>query len=83
MLSPDGRLVIQDAFLHDQLSLYPEEASLFTVSMLLFTERGNTYSLRDTAQWLNAAGYVKIRPIKMKQGTEDWDGGLLEAACQV
>ncbi len=79
-LAPGGRLIIQDAFLHDREGLYPEEASLFAVSMLLFTERGNTYSLRDTARWLQAAGYVKIRPIKMKKGTEDWDGGLLEAA---
>jgi hypothetical protein len=47
--------------------------------MLLFTERGNTYSLRETARWLHEAGYVKIKPIKMKKGTEDWDGGLLES----
>ncbi|MBI4001086.1 MAG: methyltransferase [Nitrospira defluvii] len=79
-LAPGGRLIIQDAFLHDREGLYPEEASLFAVSMLLFTERGNTYSLRDTARWLKEAGYVKISPIKMKPGTEDWDGGLLEAA---
>lgn len=80
VLNPGGRLIIQDAFLHDREGLYPEEANLFAVSMLLFTERGNTYSLRDTARWLKEAGYIKIRPIKMKQGTEDWDGGLLEAA---
>jgi SAM-dependent methyltransferase len=79
-LSPGGRLIIQDAFLHDREGLYPEEASLFAVSMLLFTERGNTYSLRDPARWLKGAGYVKIRPMKMKRGTEDWDGGLLEAS---
>ena len=79
-LSPGGRLIIQDAFLHDQEGLYPEEASLFAVSMLLFTEGGNTYTLKDTAQWLKEAGYLKIKPIKMKQGTEDWDGGLLEAS---
>ncbi len=78
-LPPGGRLIIQDAFLHDREGLYPEEASLFAVSMLLFTERGNTYSFRETAEWLRGAGYVKIRPIKMKKGTEDWDGGLLEA----
>jgi SAM-dependent methyltransferase len=79
-LSPGGRLIIQDAFLHDREGVYPEEASLFAVSMLLFTERGNTYSLRETARWLQAAGYVKIRPVKVKKGTEDWDEGLLEAA---
>lgn len=79
-LSPGGRLTIQDAFLHDREGLYPEEASLFAVSMLIFTERGNTYSLRDTARWLKGAGYVKIKPIKMKRGIGDWDGGLLEAS---
>lgn len=78
-LTPGGRLIIQDAFLHGREGLYPQEASLFAVSMLLFTERGNTYSLRETARWLHEAGYVKIRPIKRKKGTEDWDGGLLEA----
>lgn len=81
-LTPGGRLIIQDAFLHDREGLYPQEASLFAVNMLLFTERGNTYSLRETARWLRSAGYGKIRPIKMKQGTEDWDGGLLEAVRQ-
>lgn len=46
-LSPGGRLIMQDAFLHDREGLYPEEASLFAVSMLLFMERGNTYSFRE------------------------------------
>jgi SAM-dependent methyltransferase len=42
-LNPGGRLLIQDAFLHDRNGLFPEEAILFAVSMLLLTERGNTY----------------------------------------
>lgn len=79
VLSPGGRLIIQDAFLHDPEGLYPEEASLFAVSMLLFTERGNTYSLRETTEWLRTAGFAKVRPVRMQKETEDWDGGLLEA----
>ena len=78
-LSHGGRLIIQDAFLHDREGLYPEEASLFAVSMLLFTPAGNTYSFSETAEWLRAAGFVRVRPLRMKKGTEDWDGGLLEA----
>ena len=78
-LNPGGRLIIQDAFLHDREGLYPEEASLFAVTMLLFTERGNTYSLRQTVSWLREAGFTAVKPIKMKRGTEDWDGGLLQA----
>lgn len=78
-LAPGGRLLIQDAFLHDANGLYPQEASLFAVTMLLFTDRGNTYSIRETTKWLKAAGFARVRPVRMKKRTEDWDGGILEA----
>ncbi len=82
-LSPGGRPIIQDVFFHDREVLYPEEASLFAVSMLFLAEQGNTYSCRETAEWPRGVGYLKIRPITMKKGTEDWDGGLLEAVRRV
>ncbi|MEO6110480.1 MAG: class I SAM-dependent methyltransferase, partial [Nitrospiraceae bacterium] len=78
-LNPGGRLLIQDAFLHDRNGLFPEEASLFAVSMLLFTERGNTYSTAETRAWLTDAGFERIKVLRMKKGTEDWEGGILEA----
>jgi len=78
-LNPGGRLLIQDAFLHDREGLFPEEASLFAVSMLLFTERGNTYSAAETRAWLTNAGFERIKVLRMKKGTEDWEGGILEA----
>ncbi len=78
-LAPGGRLLIQDAFLHDANGLYPQEASLFAVTMLLFTDRGNTYSVRDTTKWLQRAGFGRVRTLRMKRKTEDWDGGILEA----
>ncbi len=78
-LAPGGRLLIQDAFLHDANGLHPQEASLFAVTMLLFTDRGNTYSVRDTAAWLTRAGFGRVRTLRMKRKTEDWDGGILEA----
>jgi cyclopropane fatty-acyl-phospholipid synthase-like methyltransferase len=78
-LIPGGRLIIQDAFLHDKEGLYPKEASLFAVAMLLFTEQGNTYTIHETSSWLRQAGYSTVKPLKMKRGTEDWDGGLLQA----
>lgn len=79
-LADGGRLVIQDAFLHDREGLFPEEASLFAVSMLLFTEGGNTYSVAETSAWLKDAGFDSVRPVRMKKGKEDWEGGILEAA---
>jgi SAM-dependent methyltransferase len=78
-LSEEGRLVIQDAFLHDREGLYPEEASLFAVSMLLFTDTGNTYSVAETTAWLKTAGFTSVKPVRMIKGKEDWEGGILEA----
>ena len=73
-LNPEGRLLIQDAFLHDRDGLFPEEASLFAVSMLLFTESGNTYKAADTKGWLTDAGFERVRVLRMKKGTEDLGG---------
>ena len=79
-LTERGRLIVQDAFLHDREGLYPEEASLFAVSMLLFTSTGNTYSVTDTAAWLMEAGFASVKPVKMAKGKEDWEDGIIEAA---
>lgn len=80
-LTPGGRLIIQDAFLHDREGLYPVEASLFAVSMLLFTEGGNTYSASETAQWLKDTGFVAVKSLPIRKGTEDWEDGVLEASA--
>lgn len=80
-LNPGGRLIIQDAFLHDREGLFPAEASLFAVSMLLFTEQGNTYSVAETGTWLREAGFERIRLLRVKKGTEDWEDGILEAVA--
>lgn len=80
-LAPSGRLIIQDAFLHDREGLHPAEASLFAVSMLLFTEGGNTYSVSETATWLKAAGFMGVKILPIKEETEDWEDGILEASA--
>lgn len=80
-LAPGGRFIIQDAFLHDRQGLYPLEASLFAVSMLLFTEGGNTYSVAETAKWLKDAGFVGIKLCPLKKGIGDWEDGILEASA--
>jgi len=80
-LTPGGRFIIQDAFLHDREGLYPLEASLFAVSMLLFTEGGNTYSASETAKWLKGAGFVSVKSLPIRKGTEDWEDGVLEASA--
>ncbi len=80
-LKPGGRLIIQDAFLHDCEGLSPAEASLFAVSMLLFTEAGDTYSVSEVTKWLKTSGFVRVRLPRLKKGTQDWEGGILEAVA--
>jgi len=80
-LTPGGRLIIHDAFLHDREGLFPAEASLFAVSMLLFTERGDTYSESETARWLRECGFDRIKLLRTKKRTEDWEDGILEAVA--
>jgi ubiquinone/menaquinone biosynthesis C-methylase UbiE len=78
ILRPEGRLLIQDTFLHDPKGLRPLEANLFAVSMLLYTDRGNTYSLQEVRAWLQQAGLTHSRVIQLKKGTGDWEGRLIE-----
>jgi SAM-dependent methyltransferase len=78
-LNPGGRLFIHDAFLLDRNGFHPAEANLFAVTMLLVTERGNTYRADDTARWLRAAGFGPVRRVRLRPGTGDWEGGLLTA----
>ena len=82
-LKPGGRLLIQDTFLQDHQGLRPLETNLFAVTMLLYTDTGNTYPLKDVRSWLHKAGLNRTRVIRLKQGTGDWEGQLLEARCSV
>jgi hypothetical protein len=78
-LAPGGRLIIQDAFLHDREGLFPVDASLFAVSMLLFTRGGDTYSASEVKRWLRHAGFRQVKLLRIKKATEDWEDGVLEA----
>lgn len=78
-LEPGGRLVIQDAFLHDAQGLFPLEATLFAATMLLVTEGGNTYSVKETTGWLREAGFRRVRRLRLSEEAGDWEDGLLEA----
>jgi SAM-dependent methyltransferase len=82
-LTAGGRLIIQDAFLHDREGLYPAEASLFAVSMLLFTEGGNTYTATETTKWLRRAGFARVTSLKIRRESEDWEDGILVAVAPV
>jgi ubiquinone/menaquinone biosynthesis C-methylase UbiE len=62
-LKPGGRLLIQDTFLQDAQGIRPLETNLFAVTMLLYTDTGNTYPLQDVRSWLKKAGLTRTRII--------------------
>ena len=78
-LNPGGRLLIQDTFLENPKGLRPLETNLFAVTMLLYTDTGNTYPIQEVRQWLHQAGLKRTRIIRLKPGTGDWEGQILEA----
>lgn len=80
-LAPGGRLIIQDAFLHDREGLFPADASLFAVSMLLFTKGGDTYPALEVKRWLREAGFSLVQSLPIKKSTEDWEDGILVASA--
>ena len=77
-LNPGGRLLIQDTFLLDKAGSRPAETNLFAVTMLLFTETGNTYRAIDVQDWLRKAGYKSCRTVSLEKGTGDWEGRLVQ-----
>jgi predicted O-methyltransferase YrrM len=55
-LRPGGRIVIQD-FVLDASKTSPRLAALFSLNMLVGTERGASYSEPEYRAWLNEAGF--------------------------
>lgn len=70
-LNPGGRLVLLDYFLKDDRT-QPLQASMFSLTMLLFTETGKTYTWKETEELLKKAGFSKPQRIPLPD-----DSGLL------
>ncbi|MFQ5481334.1 MAG: methyltransferase [Nitrospinaceae bacterium] len=70
-LNPGGRVVLVDYFLTEDRT-GPYQASLFSLTMLLFTETGRTYTWKETEALLQQTGYSRLRRIALKD-----DSGLL------
>ena len=63
-LAPGGRIVIQD-FVLDEAKTSPKHAALFSLNMLVATERGASYSEPEYRAWLTEAGFREIRRIDL------------------
>ena len=62
-LVPGGRLIIKDRFLDDDRTA-PAWTAVFAVHLMVNTEKGRCYTLKETSQWLNTAGFTKIQEIE-------------------
>jgi ubiquinone/menaquinone biosynthesis C-methylase UbiE len=58
-LNRSGRVAIQE-FPINEMRTAPPHSALFSVNMLVGTERGRCYSPKEMKQWLEATGFKKI-----------------------
>jgi hypothetical protein len=63
-LAAGGRIVIKDHILNGSHT-QPASGAIFSLLMLLTTERGKCYSYTEVKEWLTAAGFKEIREIEL------------------
>lgn len=63
-LAPNGRLAVQDFILNPDKT-GPQQATLFSLNMLVGTEAGASYSEREYTSWMRAAGFNDVRRINL------------------
>lgn len=62
VLNPGGVVVLKDMFL-DEFGLWPDRAAYFGLLMLMYTDRGDSYSLKEAHRWLEEAGLIVREPV--------------------
>ena len=72
-LVPGGRFILVDYFLKEDRT-GPYEGALFSLTMLLFTETGKTYTYGETEEILRQTGFHKFKRTQLADGN-----GMLEA----
>ncbi len=67
-LNPGGRLLIVDLFLNDDQTS-PYNAALFSLTMLMYTRTGRTYTFRETEGMLKKLGFGKFKRFNIGKGS--------------
>ncbi len=67
-LNPRGRLLIVDFFLNDD-EISPYDAAMFSLTMLMYTKTGRTYTFKETEAILKKSGFGKFKRFKIGKGT--------------
>jgi ubiquinone/menaquinone biosynthesis C-methylase UbiE len=63
-----GRFILVDLFLRENMTA-PYDAALFSLTMLMFTATGKTYTFKETEALLKAAGFVSFKRFPLTEGT--------------
>jgi 2-polyprenyl-3-methyl-5-hydroxy-6-metoxy-1,4-benzoquinol methylase len=64
-LRPGGRIAIRDMFL-DELGRDPPSSAFFGLTMLFYTEKGSSPTVRQAEDWFAKAGLVDLRLITLE-----------------
>lgn len=67
-LKPGGRLILVDLFLKNNRT-EPFDAALFSLTMLLFTATGKTYTFKEAENLLKKNGFGKFKHCELGQGS--------------
>lgn len=63
-LERGGRIVFKDHILEDGLT-HPPVGAIFSLLMLLTTDRGRCYSFNEVREWLEKAGFAKVSQLRL------------------
>jgi hypothetical protein len=67
-MNKGGQLVIRDHIMNEERT-NPEAGAIFTINMLVGTEKGDTYTENEMRKWMIDAGLKDIRRVDSAQGT--------------
>ena len=67
-LKKGGRFVLYDLFLNNSKT-EPYDATLFAITMLLYTKTGKSYAFSEAEALLRNAGFGRIKKTKIGEGS--------------
>ena len=72
-MDPGGQLVILDHIMNEERTV-PEVGAIFTINMLVGTEKGDTYTESEIKSWMKDAGLQNIQRKDSNQGSSIMTG---------
>lgn len=58
-LNPAGRVVVQEFYLEESRTA-PPQGAIFAINMLVNTEKGRTYTVKEMSSWMKKTGFKDI-----------------------